>query len=700
MSRPPLEGLRVLDFTRALAGPFCTRLLVEAGAEVIKIEPLTGDFTRDLIPTLDPGLSGYFYQQNFGKRSVALDLHDGQALGAVLEMAVGADVVVENFRPGVMARLGLSTADLAKVNPRVILCSISGFGQGWHDSRRPGQDVVAQAESGLLLSALNEVDRPILPNASLTDVVTGLHAFNGILAALLRRAESGLGSRVDCSILRSAFQLRERSDDADRGQAAIFACGDSDYIALSTTGSWTDLVSYIAGEGVDEVQALPWLRRWLEGYSLSDALRTLEPIANCEVTRVRTLLELADDREFSAAGIFRQLNGRPEQKLPVTPVGREFLPAGDLTAEPLGASTYWALSQIAGLADDQILDLLGSGSARVAEGSLPANFPSDGPAEPMTSRWVPALPDSRSVLECGSSLAVLEAGRLLSAAGLEVYQQISSYTWRNTGKLRASDAPRRYAAAVSEASAPKLTEAATVVLVEPPIGAASVELHTEAESGLSDIYGTEGGQPYPFGYPVAELVTGGYLAAVTMLSLLAATRPTSPLSRVHSALTIQDTALQQVLLSNGRVYRPRGTSTRTDLVPYGAYKGPDGYLAVAATQGGFNLLAPAIGQAGLLSDPRYATVEDRRKNRSEFTSVLEAWINDQGSVRSAQRLLHEAGVVCAVVRTADEAFADSSYLGESLLVAGENGVLPGPPFMIQELQKRETPLARDCVPAL
>ena len=192
----------MLDLSRVLSGPFATMTLADLGADVIKIEqPGTGDDTRHWGPPFQGDQAAYFLSVNRNKRSVALDLKTEAGLAAVRSLAARADVVVENFRPGTAARLGLGYADIAALNPGVVYASISGYGQTGPDAQRPGYDAVAQARSGLM-SVTGEADGPpVRVGVSATDLTAGMWALVGILAALHERHRSGLGQWVDISLL-------------------------------------------------------------------------------------------------------------------------------------------------------------------------------------------------------------------------------------------------------------------------------------------------------------------------------------------------------------------------------------------------------------------------------------------------------------------------------------------------------------------
>jgi crotonobetainyl-CoA:carnitine CoA-transferase CaiB-like acyl-CoA transferase len=205
MSNLPLDGLRVLDLSRVLAGPYCTMLLADLGAEVVKVErPGSGDETRSWGPPFVAGESAYHLAVNHGKRSVVLDLAREQSQAAALRLAATADVVVENFRAGRAEALGVGYDQLSRVNNALVYCSITGFG-GREPAGRPGYDFVLQAESGLM-SITGEPGGPAAKvGVAIVDVLAGLNAAVAILAALRRRERTGRGEHVQVSLLDSAL---------------------------------------------------------------------------------------------------------------------------------------------------------------------------------------------------------------------------------------------------------------------------------------------------------------------------------------------------------------------------------------------------------------------------------------------------------------------------------------------------------------
>ena len=195
----PLEGIKVLDFSRVLAGPFATMHLADLGADVVKVErPETGDDTRAFGPPFSDGVSTYFLAINRGKRSVTLDLKTAEGREQALALSMQADVVIENFRPGVMERLGLGPDVLRKTNPALVYCSISGFGR---DVPRAGYDLVIQGMGGIPSISGEPDGAPVKCGASIADLVTGLYAVQGILAALQRRTRTGEGGLVDVPMI-------------------------------------------------------------------------------------------------------------------------------------------------------------------------------------------------------------------------------------------------------------------------------------------------------------------------------------------------------------------------------------------------------------------------------------------------------------------------------------------------------------------
>lgn len=199
-SAQALAGIRVLDLSRVLAGPFCTQMLSDFGAEVCKVEAPGGDDTRGWGPPFQHGESAYFLSANRGKKSVAIDLKDPRGAALVRRLAAQADVLVENFKSGDMQRFGLDYATLRQINPRLVHASITGFGQTGPRAREPGYDAALQALTGIM-SATGEPDgAPTKVGVAWIDVLTGMTAAIGILAALHERERSGEGQHIDLGL--------------------------------------------------------------------------------------------------------------------------------------------------------------------------------------------------------------------------------------------------------------------------------------------------------------------------------------------------------------------------------------------------------------------------------------------------------------------------------------------------------------------
>jgi crotonobetainyl-CoA:carnitine CoA-transferase CaiB-like acyl-CoA transferase len=202
---PPLAGVRVVDLSRVLAGPYATMTLADLGADVVKIEhPAGGDETRTWGPPFAGGESAYFLSVNRGKRSVALDLKDQEVRELALELCARADVLIENFRPGGAARLGLDYEAVRKHRPGIVYCTISGFGAR-EPGDRAGYDFTLQAESGLMAITGEPDGEPMKVGVAIVDVLAGLNAATAILAVLRRRDLTGEGDHVEVSLLDSAF---------------------------------------------------------------------------------------------------------------------------------------------------------------------------------------------------------------------------------------------------------------------------------------------------------------------------------------------------------------------------------------------------------------------------------------------------------------------------------------------------------------
>jgi crotonobetainyl-CoA:carnitine CoA-transferase CaiB-like acyl-CoA transferase len=204
-----LDGCFVLDFSAMMAGPYCTRLLADLGADVVKVEPPQGDHIRGRPPLRD-GCSAYFGSLNCGKRSLCVDLRTEEGRSLALALAATADIIVENFRPGVMKRLGLDYESVRVCNPRLVYCSISGFGQQGRAAQRSAYAPIVHAASGYDLANMayqERLEQPLRTGLFVADVLAGAVAFGAVTAALVRRSATGEGEHIDLSLMDAMFTL-------------------------------------------------------------------------------------------------------------------------------------------------------------------------------------------------------------------------------------------------------------------------------------------------------------------------------------------------------------------------------------------------------------------------------------------------------------------------------------------------------------
>lgn len=255
----PLDGVVVLDLTQFLAGPFASQILGDLGARVIRVEPLQPELARTLPPHMYKGDSAYFLSINRNKESIALDLRTQEGKDILMQFVGKADMLVENFRPGVAARLGLAFDALREVNPKLVMCSISGFGQSGPYRDRPAYDIIVQAMSGgmSITGPLN--GEPVRAGLPLGDLCAGMYGVIGMLAALIKARETGVGSYVDIAMLdcqvamlsyQAAYHLMSGVVPGPQGKSHDsiptyrgFRCGDGAeiVIAANTEAMWANL---------------------------------------------------------------------------------------------------------------------------------------------------------------------------------------------------------------------------------------------------------------------------------------------------------------------------------------------------------------------------------------------------------------------------------------------------------------------------
>jgi crotonobetainyl-CoA:carnitine CoA-transferase CaiB-like acyl-CoA transferase len=202
-----LDGIRVIDQTQVMAGPFASMLLADMGAEVLKVEPLDGEHARHVGPEAAPGVAASFLAVNRGKKGLTLDLKQPEGVAVLKRLVATADVLVENYRPGVAQRLGVDYDALAAVNPRLVYCSVSGFGQTGPYASRGGYDLIAQGMAGIMSATGSDGGPPVKVGVPVADLGAGLFALLGILCALRARRITGRGQRVDTSLFEAALAL-------------------------------------------------------------------------------------------------------------------------------------------------------------------------------------------------------------------------------------------------------------------------------------------------------------------------------------------------------------------------------------------------------------------------------------------------------------------------------------------------------------
>jgi crotonobetainyl-CoA:carnitine CoA-transferase CaiB-like acyl-CoA transferase len=386
-TRPlPLDGIRILDLTRVLSGPFATLLLADLGAEIIKVEePTAGDITREMGPHLK-GESHYFLSMNRSKKSIALDLKSTADRDLCKALAAKSDVIIENFRPGVMDRLGLSYAELAQVNPRIIMCSISGFGSG-QAKATPAFDITMQALSGVM-SVNGEADGPPMRlGIPIADLSSGLFAVIGITAALREREVTNLGRHVDVAMYRCTVSLlsymagfyfvtgkspgRVGNGHHTIGPLGVFNTANGQIVlGIMTERFWrmfceaihheeliTDPRFLLSRDRAERKEELAVILNAILSAQSTEHWETLLLAIGIPHARVKNVGEVLDDPMTTEIGMVREVEHDVCGTLRVLGNVLNFSdsePPG-LTPPPLlGQDTRQILSEILGLSDDEI----------------------------------------------------------------------------------------------------------------------------------------------------------------------------------------------------------------------------------------------------------------------------------------------------------------------------------------------------------
>jgi crotonobetainyl-CoA:carnitine CoA-transferase CaiB-like acyl-CoA transferase len=395
LTTPLLDGITVLDFTRVLAGPYCTRLLADLGARVIKVErPGEGDEMRRGFMQLDPertDQSTYFIRINAGKHSVGIDLAHPDAKAVVLDLVRRADVVVENFLPGVMTRHGLDYATLASVRPDVVYCSISGYGQTGPLSSAPAFALLISAVSGLMHLEQQDDPAPRPGYLQAADVLAGTHAFGAILAALVRRGRTGTGARLDVSMLEALVAAEDVSYGGvlnggaeypgPRPGMIVHRIGDR-YLAVQTVGApqlWARITKAMGRHDLvtDPRFATPVARRehwgelrpivtdWLDGFPTVEAAVDALRAARVPCAPVLAPAEVAEHPHMVARHAFPAVPHptRGHVRVTATPFHVDHGPVKPAGGAPyvVGEHTHAVLRDVVGYPDDRIEDLIRRG---------------------------------------------------------------------------------------------------------------------------------------------------------------------------------------------------------------------------------------------------------------------------------------------------------------------------------------------------
>jgi crotonobetainyl-CoA:carnitine CoA-transferase CaiB-like acyl-CoA transferase len=382
---PPLAGVRVLDFSRVLAGPFCTALLADAGAEVIKVEGPEGDDSRHFAPRAG-GESTYFLLINRGKRSLTLDLKTTEGRAAAHALAAQSDIVVENFRPGVAKRLGIDFATLSAINPKLVYASISGFGQEGPLAHRPAYDIIAQAMSGIMSVNGPPGSIPTRVGESVGDLIAGLQATWAILAALHGSRRDGRGQHLDIAMVDSIFAIMMTalsqylftgiaptrignahpisapldSFEAADGHMIIAVANDTLFARLAAAIGRPELATdprfaTDIERKKNEAALKPAIEDWTRRHSVEAAVAILEA-SQIPASPILSIDQVVESVHVKARHLVRSVVHPTAGVIPVVPQPVQFLGSGELPAGRaplLGEHTAEILSQISSLRDDR-----------------------------------------------------------------------------------------------------------------------------------------------------------------------------------------------------------------------------------------------------------------------------------------------------------------------------------------------------------
>jgi crotonobetainyl-CoA:carnitine CoA-transferase CaiB-like acyl-CoA transferase len=331
----PLAGFRVIDYSHFLAGPYLSRCLAALGADVIKVErPKSGDAGRQHAYFIQ-GHSGYFLQQNMGKKGLCIDLKDPRGLAMMHKLCDGADVFVENYRPGALGWLGLGYAELSSRNPGLVYCSISAYGHTGPDAHRAGFGLIAEAKSGIMAMVGEPGQTPPLLRVSLGDMYTGIHGVAAVCAALLGRVKSGKGQHIDLSLYDCLVSIHDYAVQCytlsggqeipvqtghDMPQSTlygVFTARDGHLvIAAQVDDAWKRFAHLIGGDALaadqrlhtadgrnqNRVEILALAKAWVTARTVADVLSALDAI-DVPAAKVQNIEEVLQDPQIIARGM-------------------------------------------------------------------------------------------------------------------------------------------------------------------------------------------------------------------------------------------------------------------------------------------------------------------------------------------------------------------------------------------------------------
>lgn len=383
----PLAGVKVIDFTRVYSGPYCTMMLGDLGAEVIKIERKgVGDDTHYFSP-IKNGESGYFTYLNRNKKSLSLDMKAPESVELIKELAKWADIVVENFSPGVVDRLGVGYKDLSDINPKLIYGSISGFGQNGPYMKKPAYDIVCQAMGGYMATTGEKGGKPYKLGPSAVDAGAGIHMAYALMAALYHREKTGVGQYVDVAMMDTAFSTLENfvvtktltgEGPSRDGNANLASAPFSSYvtndgyvtIACANDNLFKKLCKAIEREDLLEVPEYgdnhsrklnekglnAEVEKWTRERSTKEIVDILDK-AGCPVGPILEIDDLVEDEQIRARHMLVEINHPILGKVEYPGNPCNFSEAGELcygSAPTLGEHNEYVLKEILGMEDDKI----------------------------------------------------------------------------------------------------------------------------------------------------------------------------------------------------------------------------------------------------------------------------------------------------------------------------------------------------------